>query len=59
MSYFFANTAKSGEFASPYFCTDILMIQLHWEIPGVKNLTRWVKFFFCVLLGNPELLPLP
>lgn len=59
MSYFFANTAKAGEFASPCFYTDILMIQLHWEMPGVKNQTQWFKFFFCLQLGNPELLPLP
>lgn len=45
---FFANIAKSEEFASPCFYIDILMIQLHGEMTGVKNRIQWVKFFSCL-----------
>lgn len=37
---FFANIAKSEEFASPCFYIDILMIQLHWEMTSMKNKTQ-------------------
>lgn len=40
--------AKAEEFASPCFYIDILMIQLHQGMTGVKNKTQWVKFFSCL-----------